>query len=219
MVGVDALTGSLLGRNVDVEMRGRASPRQHRLVVGDRAASRWTNLRRVTRFAIDARPAVRPRRTGVGVYLDAILVTCRPPIRTRYLAWYLDLVGSAPGRAPLLRQSAEPDGEGDAFPDPALRPRQRADAIAAPSNGSSATPICSSRRTSCRRRPASRSGASWSCPIWPGRCCPRPRRTTTPVGAGGSRRRCAPAPPRSCRRPRCATILWRPARCRTIASR
>lgn len=37
VVGVDALTGSLLGRNVDVEMRGRAASRQHRLVVGDQS--------------------------------------------------------------------------------------------------------------------------------------------------------------------------------------
>ncbi|HTG47552.1 MAG TPA: glucose-1-phosphate thymidylyltransferase [Actinomycetota bacterium] len=37
VVGVNALTGSLLGRNVDVEMRGDAAPRTHRLVVGDQS--------------------------------------------------------------------------------------------------------------------------------------------------------------------------------------
>jgi glucose-1-phosphate thymidylyltransferase len=37
VVGVDALTGSLLGRNVDVEMRASSAPRRHRLVLGDQS--------------------------------------------------------------------------------------------------------------------------------------------------------------------------------------
>ena len=48
----------------------------------------------MARFAIDARPAVEPRRTGIGVYTDAILRYLPPADPdTRYLAWYLDLRG------------------------------------------------------------------------------------------------------------------------------
>lgn len=67
----------------------------------------------MTRFAIDARPAVEPRRTGVGVYTDAILRYLPPADPdTRYLAWYLDLVGIGArsrrfsGRAPNLTEKA-----------------------------------------------------------------------------------------------------------------
>jgi glycosyltransferase involved in cell wall biosynthesis len=67
----------------------------------------------VTRFAIDARPAVEPRRTGVGVYTDAILRYLPPTDpETSYLAWYLDLVGIGArsrrfaGRAPNLAERA-----------------------------------------------------------------------------------------------------------------
>ncbi len=67
----------------------------------------------MTRFAIDARPAVEPRRTGIGVYTDAILRYLPPADPdTRYLAWYLDLVGIGArsrrfsGRAPNLTEKA-----------------------------------------------------------------------------------------------------------------
>jgi len=67
----------------------------------------------VVRFAIDARPAVEPRRTGVGVYTDAIvryLPLADPD--TDYVAWYLDLPGIGArshrfaGRAPNLHERA-----------------------------------------------------------------------------------------------------------------
>jgi glycosyltransferase involved in cell wall biosynthesis len=67
----------------------------------------------VTRFAIDARPAVEPRRTGVGVYTDAIvrhLPHADPD--TSYVAWYLDIASiGARGRrfagwAPNLTEKA-----------------------------------------------------------------------------------------------------------------
>jgi glycosyltransferase involved in cell wall biosynthesis len=67
----------------------------------------------VTRITIDARPAVDPRRTGVGHYTAALLrhLPHADP-DTRYLAWYLDVrgIGSRPrrfaGSAPNLTERA-----------------------------------------------------------------------------------------------------------------
>jgi glycosyltransferase involved in cell wall biosynthesis len=67
----------------------------------------------VTQIAIDARPAIDPRRTGVGQYARAVLRYLPPADpQTRYLAWYLDVrgIGSRPRRfagwAPNLREHA-----------------------------------------------------------------------------------------------------------------
>jgi glycosyltransferase involved in cell wall biosynthesis len=67
----------------------------------------------VTQIAIDARPAIDPRRTGVGHYARALLRHLPPADpETRYLAWYLDVrgIGSRPRRfagwAPNLREHA-----------------------------------------------------------------------------------------------------------------
>jgi glycosyltransferase involved in cell wall biosynthesis len=67
----------------------------------------------VTQIAIDARPAIDPRRTGVGHYARALLrhLPAADP-ETRYLAWYLDVrgIGTRPRRfaawAPNLREHA-----------------------------------------------------------------------------------------------------------------
>jgi glycosyltransferase involved in cell wall biosynthesis len=67
----------------------------------------------VTQIAIDARPAVDPRRTGVGHYARALLRHLPPADpENRYLAWYLDVrgIGTRPRRfagwAPNLREHA-----------------------------------------------------------------------------------------------------------------
>lgn len=53
----------------------------------------------MTRIVVDARPAVDPRRTGVGHYAAAILRHLPPADpKTRYVAWYLDVRGI--GRKP-----------------------------------------------------------------------------------------------------------------------
>jgi glycosyltransferase involved in cell wall biosynthesis len=67
----------------------------------------------VTLIGIDVRPATDPRRTGIGVYADALvrhLPAADPD--TRYVAWYLDVrkLGSRPRRfapsPPNLRERA-----------------------------------------------------------------------------------------------------------------
>lgn len=67
----------------------------------------------MTRITIDARPAVDPRRTGVGHYTAALLRHLpQADPETRYLAWYLDVRGiGRPGRrfagwSPNLREKA-----------------------------------------------------------------------------------------------------------------
>jgi len=65
------------------------------------------------RITIDARPAVDPRRTGIGMYTQALLWHLPPAMpEDRFLAWYLDVrqIGRSPrrfaGRAPNLREHA-----------------------------------------------------------------------------------------------------------------
>jgi len=65
------------------------------------------------RVVIDARPAVDPRRTGVGMYAEALLRHLPPAMpEDRFVAWYLDVrgIGRRPRRfaawAPNLREHA-----------------------------------------------------------------------------------------------------------------
>jgi glycosyltransferase involved in cell wall biosynthesis len=65
------------------------------------------------RVVIDARPAVDPHRTGVGMYAEALLRHLPPAMpEDRFVAWYLDVrgIGRRPGRfaawAPNLREHA-----------------------------------------------------------------------------------------------------------------
>ena len=65
------------------------------------------------RVVIDARPAVDPRRTGVGMYAEALLRHLPPAMPDdRFIAWYLDVrgLGRRPRRfagwAPNLRERA-----------------------------------------------------------------------------------------------------------------
>lgn len=55
----------------------------------------------MTRIVVDARPAVDPRRTGVGHYATAMLRHLPPAdTQNRYVAWYLDVrgIGRRPAR-------------------------------------------------------------------------------------------------------------------------
>src|SRR3954453_9801202 len=65
------------------------------------------------RVTIDARPAVDPHRTGVGMYAEALLRHLPSAMPDdRFLAWYLDVrgIGRRPRRfaawAPNLRERA-----------------------------------------------------------------------------------------------------------------
>ena len=46
------------------------------------------------RIVLDARPAVDPRRTGVGMYAEALVRHLPPAMpEDRFVAWYLDVRG------------------------------------------------------------------------------------------------------------------------------